>query len=57
MGIVAAFKKIRELNLNHNYNTNDIRYTKYYTFMFLIYNVIYQCCFGLSYYLLIKIFF
>lgn len=54
MGIVAPFKKIRELSLNNDYNTNDIRFAKHHAFMFLLYDFINRHHSSLGYHLLTK---
>lgn len=57
MGSVRLFKKIKKLSPNNDYKTNNIRFAKYYVFMFLLYNIINQHYSSLNYYLLTKMHF
>lgn len=54
MGIIALFKKGNKLSPNNDYNTNNIRFTKYHAFIFLLYSFINQRYSNLGYYLFIK---
>lgn len=40
MSIIALFEKVKKLNLNNYYNTNNIIFAKDHVFIFLLYNII-----------------